>query len=32
MQPASCSVSLIVPDRRGALGRAKPVGTRGSRK
>jgi lipopolysaccharide biosynthesis regulator YciM len=32
MQPASCSVSLIVPDRRGTLGRAKPAGTRGSRK
>lgn len=32
MQPASCSVSLIVPDRREALGRAKPAGTRGSRK
>jgi len=32
MQPASCSVSLIVPDRREAPGRAKPAGTRGSRK
>jgi len=32
MQPASCSVSLIVPDRRGTLGRVKPAGTRGSRK
>ena len=32
MQPASCSVSLIMPDRREAPGRAKPAGTRGSRK
>ena len=32
MQPASCSVSLIVADKREILGRAKPAATKGSRK
>jgi len=32
MQPASCSVSLIVADKREILGRAKPAATKGSSK
>ena len=32
MQPASCSVSLVVPEKREILGRAKPAATKGSRK
>lgn len=32
MQPAACSVSLVVPEKREILGRAKPAATKGSRK